>query len=57
MPTRVWRKGVLDGEDFPLAEVSEHLEDPDTLVWVDFALRQRNSCTSSPLSSAYMSLR
>ena len=34
--TRVWRKGVLDGEDFPLAEVSDHLEDPDTLVWVDF---------------------
>jgi len=34
--TRVWRKGVLDGEDFPLAEVSDRLEDPDTLVWVDF---------------------
>ena len=34
--TRAWRKGVLDGEDFPLAEVSDHLEDPDTLVWVDF---------------------
>jgi magnesium transporter len=33
--TRVWRKGVLDGEDFPLAEVSDQLEDPDTLVWVD----------------------
>ncbi len=33
--TRVWRKGVLDGEDFPLAEVSDHLADPDTLVWVD----------------------
>jgi magnesium transporter len=32
----VWRKGVLDGEDFPLAEVSDQLEDPDTLVWVDF---------------------
>ena len=34
--TRVWRKGVLDGADFPLSEVSDHLEDPDTLVWVDF---------------------
>ena len=33
--TRVWRKGVLDGEDFPLADVSDHLADPDTLVWVD----------------------
>jgi magnesium transporter len=32
----VWRKGVLDGEDFPLADVSDQLEDPDTLVWVDF---------------------
>jgi magnesium transporter len=34
--TRVWRKGVLDGEDFPLSEVSDQLADPDTLVWVDF---------------------
>jgi magnesium transporter len=34
--TRVWRKGVLDGEDFPLEEVSDQLDDPDTLVWVDF---------------------
>ncbi len=33
--TRVWRKGLLDGEDFPLADVSDQLEDPDTLVWVD----------------------
>jgi magnesium transporter len=31
----VWRKGVLDCEDFPLADVSDHLEDPDTLLWVD----------------------
>ncbi len=34
--TRVWRKGVLDGEDFALADVSDQLADPDTLVWVDF---------------------
>ena len=34
--TRVYRKGVLEAEGFPLADVSEHLEEPDTVVWVDF---------------------
>ena len=34
--TRVYRKGVLEAEDFPVAEVSEYLEQPDTVVWVDF---------------------
>lgn len=34
--TRVYRHGALQAEDFPLADVSSHLEDPDTVVWVDF---------------------
>jgi magnesium transporter len=34
--TRVYRKGNLDNENFPLAEVSDYLADPDTIVWVDF---------------------
>jgi magnesium transporter len=34
--TRCYRAGVLDAEDFPLADVSERLADPDTVVWVDF---------------------
>jgi magnesium transporter len=34
--TRVYCKGVLEGEDFPVADISEHLERPDTVVWVDF---------------------
>ncbi|HEV7977370.1 magnesium transporter CorA family protein [Amycolatopsis sp.] len=34
--TRVYRNGVLAAEDFPLAEVSDHLADPSTAVWVDF---------------------
>ena len=34
--TRVYRKGILDHHDFPVAEVSEFLDDPDTLVWVDY---------------------
>jgi magnesium transporter len=33
--TRCYRNGVLTGENFPLAEVSEHLELPDALVWID----------------------
>jgi magnesium transporter len=34
--TRVYRDGQLEAEDFPLADVSDHLEKPDTVVWVDF---------------------
>jgi len=34
--TRVYRKGVLEAEGFPVADVSEYLAEPDTLVWVDF---------------------
>ncbi|MGI9023822.1 MAG: magnesium transporter CorA family protein [Acidimicrobiales bacterium] len=34
--TRVYRKGVLEAEGFAVADVSEHLERPDTVVWVDF---------------------
>ena len=33
--TRVYRAGVLVDEDFPVADVSELLEEPDTIVWVD----------------------
>jgi magnesium transporter len=32
----VYRKGVLEHEDFPVADVSEYLDEPDTVVWVDF---------------------
>ncbi len=34
--TRVYRKGVLHAEGFPVADVSECLNEPDTVVWVDF---------------------
>jgi magnesium transporter len=33
--TRCYREGVLTDEDFPLDEVSEHLEEESSLVWVD----------------------
>jgi magnesium transporter len=36
--TRVYRKGVLEAENFPVADVSEYLEQPDTVVWVDLCL-------------------
>jgi magnesium transporter len=32
----MYRKGVLEAEGFPVTDVSEHLEEPDTIVWVDF---------------------
>jgi magnesium transporter len=33
--TRAYRDGVLHKEDFPLADVSDFLAEPDTAVWVD----------------------
>jgi magnesium transporter len=33
--TRAYRKGVLETRDFPLADVSELLEDDGLIVWVD----------------------
>jgi magnesium transporter len=33
--TRLYASGKLALEDFPLAEISEHLEKPDTVVWLD----------------------
>lgn len=33
--TKVWRNGVVEHEDFPFEDVSDYLEEPDTLVWAD----------------------
>ncbi len=33
--TRAYLDGRVVAEDFPLADVSEHLRDPQTIVWVD----------------------
>jgi len=33
--TRAYRQGVLEAEGFAIAEVSDYLERPDTVVWVD----------------------
>jgi Mg2+ and Co2+ transporter CorA len=33
--TRVYCKGVLEAEGFPVADVSDHLERPGTVIWVD----------------------
>ena len=35
MRTRLWVDGALKTENFPLADVSRHLHEPDALVWVD----------------------
>jgi magnesium transporter len=34
--TRVYRKGVLEAENFPVAKVSDYLADPAAVVWFDF---------------------
>ena len=31
----MWRKGVLEAEDFPIERVSDYLEQQDTVVWAD----------------------
>jgi magnesium transporter len=36
--SRVWRKGVLEKEDFPLEDVSDYLEQADCLVWADLCM-------------------
>ena len=33
--TRSWRDGRVVDEDFPLSDVSERLDEPDSLVWAD----------------------
>ncbi len=33
--SRLWRNGTLEGEDFPFADISDHLDEPDSLIWVD----------------------
>jgi magnesium transporter len=33
--SRLWRQGKLVLTDFPLEDVSTHVDDPDALIWVD----------------------
>jgi magnesium transporter len=33
--TRLWRDGRLEVENFPLAEISDHLQEEGALVWLD----------------------
>jgi magnesium transporter len=33
--TRLWRDGRLQSEDFPIEEVSDHLQEQGALVWLD----------------------
>jgi magnesium transporter len=35
--TRVYRGGVLEAESFPVGEVSDYLDERDTVVWVDMS--------------------
>jgi magnesium transporter len=34
--TRLYREGKLVLEDFPVGDISEHLEDEDACVWLDY---------------------
>ena len=39
--TRAYCKGVVEAEGFPIADVSDYLEQSDTIVWVDFCSPNR----------------
>jgi magnesium transporter len=43
--TRAYRKGEVKAEGFPVSEVSDYLEEPDTVVWVDFCAPNRDELT------------
>ncbi len=40
--TRVYRNGTLEKENFPVADVSDYLEQSDTVVWVDLCAPSAN---------------
>ena len=33
--TRLYRDGVLEAKDFPAAQISDYLQQPGTVVWLD----------------------
>ena len=33
--TRLYRQGVLEAKDFPVAQISDYLQQPGTVVWLD----------------------
>jgi magnesium transporter len=39
--TRVWRDGRLEAEGFPAGEISDYLDQPDTVVWLDLCAPQQ----------------
>jgi magnesium transporter len=40
--TRLWREGRLEVEDFPLEEISDHLQEEGVLVWLDLCEPDRD---------------
>jgi magnesium transporter len=40
--TRCYRDGILTDEGFPVADLSEHLEEPGTQVWADLGTPDRD---------------
>ncbi len=39
--TRLYRNGKLESEGFPIADVSDHLDEPDAVVWFDLCTPTR----------------
>jgi magnesium transporter len=41
--TRLYREGVLELENFPVADISDHITDPAVVVWLDLCLADGES--------------
>jgi magnesium transporter len=41
--TRLYRDGVLEKENFPIADISDHLGDPDITLWLDLCMADGES--------------
>jgi magnesium transporter len=39
---RAYRNGVIQAENFPLGELSDHLAPPDSVVWIDLCVPDRH---------------
>jgi hypothetical protein len=56
--TRLYRNGVLEKENFPIADISECVNDPGAVVWLDICTldddaglddsRRSSGCMPSP---------
>ena len=50
--TRLYRHGNLEMSGFPVADISDYLQDPSSVVWLDLRIRTATISRCSASSSA-----